>query len=249
MVEFVVAMGLFVIIGTAGLMLFTSGSAMWSVTGAQIELQQNARQGINRLFLELQESGRNSADIHQVTILDNQGVNATDIIRFKVPLCVCGQGVIDEDGEVRSWGAPMTWGDSNCNEPLIVDNNGKVTICHLPLGNPENTQTLNVAQSAVKAHLAHDDYIGDCDDCDPPNYTNQQIEYRIDANGQLLRRVLNSASAVVDSEVMAANFNGFQAVLSAAQDSVTVTMNLTEQASQGRDINMSRTMEVILRNF
>ena len=45
------------------------------------------------------------------------------------------------------------------------DNSGsgkKVTLCHLPPGNPENPQTLSVGQSAVSAHLAHGDYLGEC---------------------------------------------------------------------------------------
>ena len=39
----------------------------------------------------------------------------------------------------------------------------KVTICHIPPGNPSNTQTLSVGESAVAAHLAeHGDYLGAC---------------------------------------------------------------------------------------
>ncbi|ATX82591.1 hypothetical protein Ga0123462_1744 [Mariprofundus ferrinatatus] len=39
----------------------------------------------------------------------------------------------------------------------------KVTICHLPPGNPSNAQTLSVGASAVAAHLAeHGDYLGEC---------------------------------------------------------------------------------------
>ncbi len=40
--------------------------------------------------------------------------------------------------------------------------NVKVTICHLPPGNPSNQLTLHVDQAAVSAHLAHGDYIGAC---------------------------------------------------------------------------------------
>ncbi len=47
-----------------------------------------------------------------------------------------------------------------------------VTLCHIPPGNPANPQTIEVAQAAVPAHLAHGDSLGACpdegDDC-PPN--------------------------------------------------------------------------------
>lgn len=39
---------------------------------------------------------------------------------------------------------------------------GKVTICHVPPGNPANQHTLTVSASAVDAHLRHGDYRGPC---------------------------------------------------------------------------------------
>jgi len=40
--------------------------------------------------------------------------------------------------------------------------NTKVTICHIPPGNPENAHTIVVNQSAVAAHLEHGDTLGPC---------------------------------------------------------------------------------------
>ena len=45
------------------------------------------------------------------------------------------------------------------------DGNGdgdRVTICHIPPGNPENPQTITVSENAVPAHLAHGDTLGPC---------------------------------------------------------------------------------------
>ena len=39
---------------------------------------------------------------------------------------------------------------------------GKVTICHIPPGDPLQAHTLLVSDSAVPAHLAHGDYLGVC---------------------------------------------------------------------------------------
>jgi len=38
----------------------------------------------------------------------------------------------------------------------------KVTVCHLPPGNPANPQTISVGEAAVRAHLAHGDQVGAC---------------------------------------------------------------------------------------
>ncbi|ATX80136.1 hypothetical protein Ga0123461_1723 [Mariprofundus aestuarium] len=38
----------------------------------------------------------------------------------------------------------------------------KVAICHLPPGNPENVQNIEIGEPAVEAHLAHGDILGYC---------------------------------------------------------------------------------------
>ena len=49
--------------------------------------------------------------------------------------------------------------------PSAFAGNDKVTICHSPPGNPENPQTIEVAESAVAAHLSeHGDTLGACPD-------------------------------------------------------------------------------------
>ena len=50
------------------------------------------------------------------------------------------------------------------------NNNGKVTICHIPPGNPDNAHTIRVSENAVDAHLAHGDTLGKCPDKNPIPY-------------------------------------------------------------------------------
>ena len=38
----------------------------------------------------------------------------------------------------------------------------KITICHHPPANPENTQTITIGVAAVQAHLKHGDTTGVC---------------------------------------------------------------------------------------
>ncbi|MCH6586343.1 MAG: hypothetical protein IH792_04875, partial [Thaumarchaeota archaeon] len=42
----------------------------------------------------------------------------------------------------------------------------KVTICHIPPGNPGNAHTISVSGNAENAHLAHGDTLGECPDGD-----------------------------------------------------------------------------------
>ena len=42
------------------------------------------------------------------------------------------------------------------------DNDRKVTICHIPPGNPDNAKTHTIDESALSAHLAHGDKEGPC---------------------------------------------------------------------------------------
>jgi hypothetical protein len=44
---------------------------------------------------------------------------------------------------------------------------GKTTICHIPPGNPANAHSITVGNPAVRAHLAHGDKIGSCEDRKP----------------------------------------------------------------------------------
>jgi hypothetical protein len=46
-----------------------------------------------------------------------------------------------------------------------ADGQDKVTICHVPPGNPENAQTITIGFPAVEAHMANHegDFFGPCD--------------------------------------------------------------------------------------
>lgn len=44
----------------------------------------------------------------------------------------------------------------------------KVTICHIPPGNPGNAHTITISLNALQAHLAHGDTIGACPKPEPP---------------------------------------------------------------------------------
>ena len=42
----------------------------------------------------------------------------------------------------------------------------KITICHMPLGNATNIETITISRSALSSHLAHGDHVGVCTNAD-----------------------------------------------------------------------------------
>ncbi len=248
MAEILVMAILFSVVLTAGSMVFMAGQNAFSVAAVRAELQENVRRAVQRISFELEQSGKDNTGTFKVSVLDGTGVNATDILRFSIPLCICGTRAMDSNGNVSHWGAPLQWGQLGCSTNYTVNNNGKVDICHFPPGNPNNSQSLSVSVNAVKAHLAHGDYIGSCNNCDPNSYTNRTVEYSIDNSGRLLRKVLDSNGAVVNSVVVAQKLTDFQTTLNTGQMKVTVTIQLTGKATQNRTISISNSIDVILRN-
>lgn len=252
LVEVMVVVLLLGIVMTASSTLLVTGERLFLDTSLKSDVQANVMHSLYRISFELQNSGYDSGNTLQASVLDNAGANGTDILRFSIPLCVCGTSPFDAGGNVRSWGAPLVWGQNGCTTQYPVDSNGKVDICHLPPGHPENAHDLSVSVNAVPAHLAHGDYIGDCDACTPSDYNNKTIEYRVDANGRLLRHVLDAADAVVNAAIMAQNIVTFQVVLDTAvsgkHDSVNVTVGASRSGVGGRTAAVVNNVDVLFRN-
>lgn len=45
---------------------------------------------------------------------------------------------------------------------VLAGSDGKVSVCHIPPGNPDNASTILVSQHALETHLAHGDETGEC---------------------------------------------------------------------------------------
>ncbi len=52
--------------------------------------------------------------------------------------------------------------------PANNHRNHKITICHIPPGNPANAHSITVSINALDAHLAHGDFVGSCNGTPPP---------------------------------------------------------------------------------
>jgi len=82
------------------------------------------------------------------------------------------EGQIDPEtgeftGKRKPWWAFLVTGEDG-------DQVGKkVTLCHIPPGNPDAKHTISVGRPALAAHLAHGDYEGACEGEVPPGDGNQ----------------------------------------------------------------------------
>jgi len=57
--------------------------------------------------------------------------------------------------------------------------NKKIEICHMPPGNPDNAHTLSISVNAMRAHLAHGDYIDECTE-NGDDETNDEEEIEVE---------------------------------------------------------------------
>jgi LPXTG-motif cell wall-anchored protein len=46
--------------------------------------------------------------------------------------------------------------------PAAAGTDGRVTVCHVPPGNPDNAHNITISVKALPAHLAHGDTVGPC---------------------------------------------------------------------------------------
>lgn len=79
-------------------------------------------------------------------------------------------------------------------EPLAPE---RVTICHIPPGNPDNARTITVSERAVSAHLAHGDFLGACDASPFPSFVVDAVS---DRNYGSVGTVFEFTATVVSEE-------------------------------------------------
>lgn len=123
---------LMIVIGICALMLsgifttFMTGQATWFTADSNIEIRNDVRVSTEKITRELRESGSNSAGVMQVTLLDGAGANTSDILRFSMPVqCNSATALLDTNGNVANWGAPLTWG---CTASSCMDSNNSCAV-------------------------------------------------------------------------------------------------------------------------
>ena len=88
-----------------------------------------------------------------LTVVDTSNLTDTDSVTITV----------NEDDDHSGGGG--SGDDPPVNDgPDEKDGKNKVTICHIPPGNPENAHLITVGEPAVLAHIAHGDTLEECPD-------------------------------------------------------------------------------------
>ncbi len=183
----------------------TTGKESWFTTKTEIQTQEMLRLTFLRISKELRESGKDQFGNSKVNVSDGAGNGSSDILTFSIPIiCETNGSIIDSDGNVANWGAPLTWG---CQDPACMDAD---------------------------------------DDCSSRDYS--QIAYMINAENQLIRKVLNSSGSVVREDVFAQDIVDFQVSLNSDNTMVTMILTASKNTESNRPIIADKTMNIYLRN-
>ncbi len=83
-------------------------------------------------------------------------------------------------------------------------------------------------------------------DCATVEY--KYIEYRLNSDNQLVRRVLNSVEALVREDIFAENITDFQTSLNPEQTVITMTATGSTNTAFNRQITAASSLNVYLRN-
>jgi hypothetical protein len=109
---------------------------------------------------------------------------ATPQVGVTVPSTPTNLAGIPGDAQViLSWAAPSDGGAAISDYSIqyratsVSVGSGETAICHAPPGNPSNTQTLVISDSAVATHLSHGDSIGGFDGQFKSNFIFQDNSY------------------------------------------------------------------------
>lgn len=198
MVELMVAVLIMSVIFSGGYLIFATGQAAWFMTDVNIQLQENMRQTLEKIIMELRQTQPSQQQIYQAA-----GPASSDIIIFSVPvICEAGGSLIDVNGDVAHWGAPLTWG---CTASTCMDADN---------------------------------------DCSTVDY--KYIEYRIDNNHRILRRVLDETANLVRQDVLANNIIDFQAQING--NIMTLDVSIQQTSMANRVLTQQMSVDITLRN-
>lgn len=138
-----------------------------SITDLAVGARDDDDGGTNRgavwiLFLNTDGTVQSHAKISDTTGGFGGGLSDGDLFGFEGAAIgdLNGDGSIDlAVGAVRDDDGGT---DRGAVWILFMTDIDKVTLCHIPPGNPAKAKTLSVGPAAVAAHLAHGDTMGSC---------------------------------------------------------------------------------------
>ena len=151
--ELMVTVVIIAFMAAGGYAALSSGEASWFTAEAGIQVQESLRKALDQMTAELRQS-----KFSQVTLLDGQGFNSTDIIKFSIPVvCHTGDNLLDASGDVAHWGATTKWGcrDASCMDADNVCSSVEYKYIQYELvsGNKLMRKVLNNASTLVRQDI------------------------------------------------------------------------------------------------
>jgi len=138
---------------------------------------------LNRLKLAIYNNGR---------MLSYNYDAAGNLIDF-IPMIECGNlednSSDDDTSGTDNTGGTNSEGDNSNDNTDSTDNTDntnseKVTICHIPSGNPSNAKTSVISSNAVEAHLSHGDTLGVCPNDNSDSSDNKDNKGKASSKGK-----------------------------------------------------------------
>ncbi|MFH0754626.1 MAG: type II secretion system protein [Candidatus Omnitrophota bacterium] len=165
MPELLISMSILIFLMTAVFSVLSTSQTAYNNADAGIQLRTIFRNVGQRMSWELSHTGVDAASGAQFVITPGAGANASDIVRFSVPVaCDATTPFLNSSGNPSRWGAYLTWG---CETVACADLDG---------------------------------------DCGTVEY--KYVQYELNSDGEIVRRVLDSSGTTVASQVMARSITG-----------------------------------------
>ncbi|MCH7758202.1 MAG: hypothetical protein IIA19_07020 [Thaumarchaeota archaeon] len=143
-------------------------SYLWTqLSGKQVVILSPTN--VNATFIAPEVNSSGEILEFSLAVVDNSSGTDTDEVKITVNKIDAGSGGDGPGGDGPGGDGPGgdgPGGDGPGDEgPENNDNDGKnkVTICHIPPGNPDNAHTITVGEPAVITHMTqHGDTLGEC---------------------------------------------------------------------------------------
>ncbi len=122
MAELLVSLGIVVVLFGVITLVMSRAQGAFLEADASIDVRNQLRTALEKLGVELRQSGYDSSSVAQFTTTNGGGAGSSDLLTFSIPvLCVSTMTtILNSSGDPAYWGAPLTWG---CTASSCMDAN------------------------------------------------------------------------------------------------------------------------------
>ena len=128
--------------------------------------------GFDRLFKTLDAASRVDESAFSYPPYNIEKVSEDS---YRIVMAVAGFGEGDLDITAKENSLVISGKKEKAeDETATLDEEHKVTVCHIPPGNPANRHEISVDADSLESHLAHGDIEGECPDAEQGDVPSKQ---------------------------------------------------------------------------